>query len=390
MVNQGLNTKKLVRKAFAYMVTGSLAFGVLFPMGMPVVPALAADATTMTDSEGMMFLDGEEVSLSFVESNQKILPISLTDTSYISMTRTDGTSGTLTAKIKSATSTIAVPDVTYTLTKDVSSEVIELEAGEYLIVFEGTLGETCSVKSETTLGLPLEIGEKVTANMDADTVYYYQFTANQSGYLSVENTTKAIKLSVKLVAADKTELSKNNGLSKYSSSNHKKLKTLTGFGVKEGKDYLLAVRPAEDCEGVTFKTAFKYSKKYYKSVGGESYETAQTIKKGKTYYCTNAAGENPSYYTFKKKSYAQNMFLKTSTLKNQGSVKMVLFYKEVKGPKKGQILPVKVGGKQIGYSVKGEYKKTLKIPANWPNVTYYVVFKRSNAKASGSYQLKLS
>lgn len=385
-----MSINKVIKQTFTYMVAGSLALGVLCPISMPIPSAVAADATTMTDSEGAMFLDGEEVPLSFADSTKQILPISLTDTSYISITRTDSAAGALSAQIKSRASSIIVPDVTYPLAKDAPTDVIKLDAGEYYIVFEGVAGITCSVKSETTLGYPLTVGETVSADLDSETVYYYQFVAEQNGYLSVENTTKATKLSAKLVALDKTNLSKNNSLSKYSSSNHKKLKTLAGFGVMQGKEYLLAIQAERECEHVTFKTSMKYSKKYYKTVGGVSYETAKTIKKGKTYYCTNAAGENPCYYTFKKKSYAKNMFLKTSTLKNQGSVKMLLFYKEVKGAKKGQILPVKVGGKQIGYSVKSEYKKSLKIPANWPNVTYYAVFKRSNGTASGSYKLKLS
>jgi hypothetical protein len=193
-------------------------------------------------------------------------------------------------------------------------------------------------------------------------------------------------VTVSICNADKKALSSGKKLTKYSKKNHDDNKTLTGYGVIRGKTYLLCLTAAKSVKKVTLKTALKSS---YSSVGGKSYAKAQKLS-SKKIYATLGAGEGKSYYTFQKTSYSsKRLYIVTKDMSNQGKIKMQLYYKEVTGPNKGKILPVKTGNGAVTGSIKAETSYFYRIRSNWPKVTYYVVISGADAKSSGGYQIYL-
>lgn len=358
----------------------------------------AASTELLPTGVGVAMMEGEEITVSFAKTSCVYIPITLDNAGYLNVYRSD----------KSAEDADILDDITVSvisgntfgsasgeavLVEEKVSEMDEtgafyMSAGAYYIKVTGVLGTESLLRAAYSTGLVIDIGKtsKVAlGNHKASKKFYMQFTASKTGYLGIENMTGS-KVSVGLATETKKSLSKKKSLSAYSSKNHKDGKTQTGYGVIKGKTYLLYVQAAASVKKASLKTSIKS----YNSVGGKSFARAKTLSKGKAVAATMGAGEAASYFKFKKSSYGRKyLTMDTSKLKNQGSINMKLYFKEVSGPKKGKILPVKVNGRQVGYTIKGEYKKRLNIPANWPNVTYYVKVSRTGASDSGSYKVTI-
>lgn len=375
------------------------------PVSMTVAQAettASADADASTEvlptGVGVALMEGEEVTVSFAKTTSVYIPVTMNKAGYLNVRRLDQSEegadvlDDITVAVLSGKS-FGLASGEALLVEEKVSEMDEtgaffLASGAYYIKVTGALGTESVLRAVYSAGLVIDIGKTSKVSLGshkAGKKFYMQFTASKTGYLSVENMTGS-KVSVGLATEAKKGLSKTKSLSAYSSKNHKDGKTQTGYGVIKGKTYLLFVQAASSVKKASLKTSIKS----YASVGGKSFASAKTLSKGKAVAATMGAGEAASYFKFKKSSYGRKyLMMDTSDLKNQGSISMKLYFKEVSGPKKGKILPVKVNGRHVGYTIKGEYKKRLNIPANWPNVTYYVKVSRGGASDSGSYKVTI-
>ena len=330
-------------------------------------------------------MNGEVMALSFATATTIYIPVTVENAGYMKIVRNDVSSETVTVSVlEEDKKTELVAPAKIESLEDTGAFAVG--KGSYFIKVEGTKGEECEISLKMTTGVEMKQGKNTSLVLEdhtAKTKYYLELQAEKTGLMTLENRGSA-KVSVTLCDENKTVLSGKKALQKYSKKNQKDKKNSTSYGVQKGNHYLVCVSAAASVKKVTLK----YSIKGYASVGGNSFANAKTLKSGKTVSGTMAAKSGASYYKFTKSSYSQKR-VELKTMRNQGKMKITLYYKEVKGKKKGSILPVKVNKKQIGWTQKGELKNTLKIPGNWPKVTYYLKITNVDAKSNGCYQLKV-
>lgn len=400
-----MRTSRVKKRIMAFAVAMAMSLGLAVPLGgvttQPLIKSSAEETTTVATPEaetttqavaesvtmgtgfGVAIMAGENMTVSFGSASTVYIPIVVSEKGYLTIERKDESTDDIQISV---------------LEKNKSTEVLKAEkvggsedtgafaisAGDYYICVTGELGTDCVITAQMAAGVSMKIGKKtslVLGKHSSSTKFYMQFAPAKTGYLELENVAGS-KVSVSLCSSGKKAVSGTKTLSAYSSKNHKDGKTITGYGVIKNKTYLLCVKAASSVKKVSFKTSLKS----YSSVGGSSFSKAKTLSVNKRVYATLGAGSKPSYFKFQKSSYSRkNVTVKT--LRNQGKLRVRLYYKEVKGKKKGKILPVKVNGKQIGWTQSSEYQKTLKIPSNWPKVTYYLQISNENSKSTGSYQV---
>lgn len=396
-----MKTNRMKRMA-AFVLAGSLLLSgmiggkeadIAFAEGEtpPVETTVSQDAAATTTVEkqlpsgiGIALMEGEAVDIDVEVGTTNVIPITMEQKGYLNLIRTDESEEQV--KIAVVSTDRSESYVDEMVDADDETGACALTAGDYLVAISGDAAVTITLKAQYSAGVTLSIGRTnklALMKHDSSSRFYAQFQAQKTGYLEVENKTRS-KVSIGLTDLNKKSLSPAASLSGYSSKNHKDGKTKTGYGVIKGKTYLLYVKAASSVKTVSLATTIKN----YNSIGGRSFKGAKTLKRGKKVYATLGAGEKASYFQFKKSSYGSRS-ITIKSLKNQGKLTMRLYYKEVSGKKKGKILPVKVGGSHKGFTNKAEYQSTFKIPANWPNRTYYIKVYNSSKTASGSYQMTL-
>lgn len=357
----------------------------------PAETTVSQDATATTTVEkqlpsgiGIALMEGEAVDIDVEAGVTSVIPITMEQKGYLNLMRTDEAEEQVQIALVSTDHNDSYMEETVDAEDETGA--CALTAGDYLVTISGDTAVTITLKAQYSAGVTLSIGKTnklALMKHSSSSRFYAQFKAQKTGYLEVENKTKS-KVSIGLTDLNKKSLSPTASLSGYSSKNHKAGKTKTGYGVVKGKTYLLYVKAASSVKTVSLATSIKN----YSTVGGRSLKTAKSLKRGKKVYATLGAGEKASYFQFKKSSYGSRS-ITIKSLKNQGKLTMRLYYKEVSGKNKGKILPVKVGGAHKGFTNKAEYQSTFKLPANWPNRTYYIKVYNSSKTSSGSYQMTL-
>ncbi len=347
-----------------------------------------SDTKTMSEGIGYAMLDGIDYDFDFSKYKTYYVPFKFEKTGYMTVKRVDASSDA----IVSATLLLANDYANQTVSTDAtlkaeeSSDQIAVQADSYFLKLESDKPVTVTIGAYLASGLffyngsnKLELGTHT-----ASQAFYYEYKATGTGYFTIENMTKS-KVSVALCNQDKAAVTKAVTLSAYSKTNHKKKKTIAGFGLIKGESYVIKVTAAKTVKSVTLKGALAS----YPTVGGVNLgEASFALTKKKTYKATSAALASPGFYRFKKSSKKKiYVTFNTKGLKNQGTLDVRLYYLETKGTKKGEILPVKIKGKHFGFTQKAGYKKVMKLPANWPNRTYYLKVSNSN-KSTGCYTIQ--
>ena len=354
--------------------------------------AASADAATQAATEiiketgfGYALMNGEKMQLDFAGASVVYIPVTVEQNGYMSLVRTDDNSEEIGVSVwdKDRKKEIVTEEM---VEGGGSAGAFAIASGSYYIRLEATEELDCEIKCNMTTGIVMEPGVNQSLVLEkhtAKTKYYMEVEAAKTGLLTLENKGNS-KVTVSLCSESKEALSAKKSIEKYTKKNKKANKNSTCYGVKAGEKYLICVSAAASVKKVTLQ----YTIKEYSSLGGSKYSSATALSKGKNINGTKYAGSAASYYQFKKSSYGRKS-LTLKTYRNQGKLTLRLYYKEIKGKNKGKILPVKVNGKQIGWSQKGEMRNILKIPANWPNVTYYVRIANESKTASGSFQLNV-
>ncbi len=340
---------------------------------------------------GYALLDGESLDIDFAAAGAYYIPITFAEKGYLTVERTDAS--------KDAVVNVSILNVSKdaisagdTLEASDSTEQIELKAGTYYIKLTSETPAVITVKASYAAGLIFKTGRKNKYSLGkhkASTAFYLQYKATKTGYFSIENMIKN-KINVTLLSDSKKAYTKVISIAAYSSKNHKNKKNIAGFGVIKGNVYIVKVTAPKSVKKLTLKGAIKA----YSTLGGTALgNKAMKLKNKKTYKATLeplAKSGKARYYTFKKTSSKDiTIHVSTKGLKNQGSMKFYLYYKEAVGAKKGKILPVKIGGKHFGFSQKADKLSDMKIPSNWPNRTYYLKV-YNTSKSTGCYTIKCS
>ncbi|MBQ4232666.1 MAG: hypothetical protein II699_05245 [Lachnospiraceae bacterium] len=347
-----------------------------------------SDTKTMSDGIGYAMLDGIDYDFDFSKFKTYYVPFKFEQTGYLTVKRVDASSDAVVSVTLLPANDYAnqTASTDATLKAEESSDQIAVQAGSYFLKLESDKPVTVTIGAYLASGLffyngsnKLELGTHT-----ASQAFYYEYIATGTGYFTVENMTKS-KVSVALCNKDKAAVTKAVTLAAYSKTNHKRKKTIAGFGLLKGESYVIKVTAAKTVKSVTLKGALAS----YPTVGGVNLgEASFALAKKKTYKATSAALSSPSFYTFKKTSKKKiQIIFNTKGLKNQGTLDVRLYYLETKGDKKGEILPVKIKKKHFGFTQKAGYKKTMKLPANWPNRTYYLKVSNSN-KSTGCYTIQ--
>ncbi len=346
------------------------------------------DTKTMNAGIGLAMLDGISYNFDFAKYKTYYVPFTFDKTGYLTVKRVDASSDAAVDVTLFKANDYAVQPASSnaTLKAEESSEQLAVSADAYFLKIESDKPVTVTMGAYLAAGLfiyngsnSLELGTHA-----ASTPFYYEYVATRTGYFTIENMTKS-KVSITLCNKDKTAITKAISLTAYSKSNHKKKKTIAGFGLLSGEGYVIKVTAAKTVKKITLKGDIAS----YPTTGGDNLgESAFKLTKKKTYKATSAALAAPGYYTFTKSSKKKiYITFNTKGLKNQGTIDVRLYYLETKGDKKGEILPVKVKKKHFGFTEKAGYKKVMKLPANWPNRTYYLKVSNS-AKSTGCYTIQ--
>ncbi|MCR4716289.1 MAG: hypothetical protein K5656_03820, partial [Lachnospiraceae bacterium] len=342
--------------------------------------------TTLGSGLGVALLDGESLELDFSVADVYYVPVQFTGAGYISVSRTDKVKAKMNVSLLNAEKTSSSFDET--IAKKESTEQFAVKATDYYLKLSSTSNSKLIIACKFNKGLLFSVGtNKYNLGIHkASKAFYLEYTAKKTGYFAVENMT-AKKVSIVLCNSSKKAYVKTISLAAYSSKNHKDKKTIAGFGVKKGVTYLIKLKTAKNVK----KVSLKGSLTAYTTVGGKSFKKAKSLASKTTYKATLNPDSKPEYYTFKKTTMGTDLDITVSTkgLKNQGTIKVYLYYKETLGKNKGKILPVKINGKHFGFTEKADYTNYMKIPYNWPNRTYYLKVSNSS-KSTGCYTIKKS
>ncbi len=347
-------------------------------------PAPVAEKT-LGSGVGVALMNGEEIDINMDSATAIYIPVSVSMNGYMTILREDeSTSQAKLSMLSEDKKSYICEEETVAAGDDTGAFAVK--KGSYFIKVSGEQNAAYTLTVDLKAGIELTLGKKkslVLGKHSSSKWFYMQFKAGKTGYLNVENRSSS-KISVGICSTNKKSLSKSTSLSAYSKKNKKDGKIDAGYGIVKGKSYLLKVKAKSSVKKITIKTTVKG----YSSVGSKKLQNASAISKKKTVYATLGAGEKSSYFRFSKTS-RRRMTLTVNTLKNQGKLKLSLYYKEISGKNKGKILPVKVGGKQIGWTQGSERENRLDIPSDWPNVTYYIKVSPQSKDASGGYRIKI-
>ncbi len=340
---------------------------------------------TLGSGVGVALMNGEEIDIDMDSATVVYIPVHVSMDGYMTILREDESDSQAKLSMLSEDKKKYICEED-TVEADDDTGAFAVKKGSYFIKVSGEQNATYTLTVDLKAGIELTFGKKkslVLGKHSSSKWFYMQFKAGKTGYLNVENRSSS-KISVGICSTNKKSLSKSTSLLAYSKKNKKDGKIDAGYGIVKGKSYLLKVKAKSSVKKITIKTTVKG----YSSVGSKKLQKASAISKGKTVYAALGAGEGSSYFRFSKTSRSR-MTLTVNTLKNQGKLKLSLYYKEVSGRNKGKILPVKVGGKQIGWTQGSERENKLDIPSDWPNVTYYIKVSPQSKEASGGYRIKI-